>query len=355
VLITVIIPTFNRAQHVGQALGSVLAQRHAELEVIVIDDGSTDETAREISAVADREPRVRYLRQEQSGVAAARNRGLAEAHGEMVAFLDSDDRWQPWKLEFQLACLATAPSAGMIWTEMTAVGPGGATIPSMGLRDILTFRFTLGELFGEPLEFGELSELPQALRGGSLYVGDIYSKLVLGNLVLPSSVLMTRERLDRVGRFDETLEVAGEDFDFFLRVCREGPVAFSDVPTVIYQVGEADQLTHPSKTVFMARNYVRTLEGALKRDPDRIELDPEVVRRTRAQAHTWAAQAYLDAGDPSGARPHLRTAIGLGDRRAIGLGAVSLTPDRLRSRGIALAHTASQRLRGGSSNGTASR
>jgi hypothetical protein len=165
---------------------------------------------------------------------------------------------------------------------------------------------------------------------------------------------MTRERLDRVGRFDETLEVAGEDFDFFLRVCREGPVAFTDVPTVVYQVGAADQLTHPSKMVFMARNYVRTLEGALARDPDRIELDPQVVRHTRAEAHTWAAQAYLDAGDPRGARPHLRTAIGLGNRRALGLGAVSLAPGRLRSRGIALAHTASQRLHGGSSNRAAS-
>jgi glycosyltransferase involved in cell wall biosynthesis len=345
-LITVVVPTFNRGPRVGRALQSVLAQGHEELEVIVVDDGSTDETPDVVAALAERDPRIRYLRQDQAGVASARNRGLAHARGEMIAFLDSDDRWQPWKLEFQLACLRRAPQAGMIWTEMTAVSPDGGTLPDMGLRDILTFRFALDEMFDETLSLEQTTELPAELRDGSLYVGDIYSKLVLGNLVLPSSVLMTRERLERVGRFDETLEVAGEDFDFFLRVCREGPVAFSDVPTVLYQVGEADQLTHSSKMVYMARNYVRTLEGALADDRERIDLDPKLVRRTRAHAHTWAGQAYLDAGDAARARPHLRTAIELGSRRAIGLGVAALAPNRMRTRGIALAHAASQRMRG---------
>jgi glycosyltransferase involved in cell wall biosynthesis len=345
-LISVVVPTFNRGPRVRRALESVLAQGHAEVEVIVVDDGSTDETPDVVATLAEHDPRVRYLRQDQAGVAGARNRGLAHARGDLIAFLDSDDRWQPWKLEFQLACLRRAPEAGMMWTEMTAVSPDGGTVPDMGLRDILTFRFALDEMFEETLPLERMTELPSELRDGSLYVGDIYSKLVLGNLVLPSSVLMTRERLERVGRFDETLEVAGEDFDFFLRVCREGPVAFSDVPTVLYQVGEADQLTHSSKTVYMARNYVRTLEGALADDRERIDLDPKLVRRTRAHAHTWAGQAYLDAGDAASARPHLRTAIELGSRRAIGLGVAALAPNRVRSRGIALAHAASQRMRG---------
>ncbi len=352
-LISVVVPTFNRAPRVADAVCSVLAQGHPELEVIVVDDGSTDGTADAIAPLCERDPRVVYARQQHAGVAAARNHGLARARGELIAFLDSDDRWQPWKLGFQLACLTRAPSAGMIWTEMTAISPAADVIAGMGLRDILTFRFTLGELFGDGLSLARMTELPAQLRDRCLYVGDIYARLVLGNLVLPSSALMTRERLERAGRFDETLEVAGEDFDFFLRVCREGPVAFADVPSVLYQVGEADQLTHPSRTKYMARNYVRTLEQALVRDRERIDIDPELVRRTRAEGHTWAAQAYLDAGDPAAARPHLRTAIGLGSRRAIGLGLAALAPDRIRSPGIALGHAASRRLRAGSRRGGA--
>jgi glycosyltransferase involved in cell wall biosynthesis len=354
VLISVVVPTFNRAAQVCAAVQSVLAQGHAELEVIVVDDGSTDGTADALAAVRERDPRVVYVRQEHAGVAPARNRALDQARGELIAFLDSDDRWQPWKLGFQLACLARTPTVGMIWTELTAIGPGAEVMAGMGLRDILTFRFTLGELFGDVLSLARATELPAELRDRCLYVGDIYARLVLGNLVLPSSVLMTRERLERVGRFDETLEVAGEDFDFFLRVCREGPVAFADVPSVLYQVGEADQLTHPSRTMYMARNYVRTLEHALDRDRERIDLDPELVRRARAHGHTWAAQAYLDAGDLRAARPHLRAAIGLGSPRAIGLGLAAFAPDRVRSRGIALGHAASHRLRAGAGRAIAS-
>jgi glycosyltransferase involved in cell wall biosynthesis len=345
VLISVVIPTFDRATRLAGALDSALAQSHADLEVIVIDDGSTDETADLVATRAEHDPRVRYLRQAQSGVAAARNRGLAHAHGELIAFLDSDDRWEPWKLRFQLACLARAPEAGMVWTELTAIGPDGETVEGIGLRDILTFRFGVDELFAERQPLTVMTELPRAWRDRSLYVGDIYAKLVLGNLVLPSSALMTRERLERVGDFDETLAVAGEDFDFFLRAARAGPVAFTDVPTVRYQVGGDDQLTHPSRMVHMASNYVRTLEGALARDADRIDLPPAIVRRTRAQAHAWAAQAYLDAGDPVSARRHLRTAIGLGSPRAAGLGVFALAPTPVRARGISFAHSASRRMR----------
>ncbi len=113
-LVSVIIPTYNRASLVVEAVDSVLAQSFRNLELIVIDDGSTDETGVRLAAYGDR---LRYNRQERSGVSAARNRGLALACGEWVAFLDSDDLWQPKKLEVQVNFFVKNPGAEICQTE----------------------------------------------------------------------------------------------------------------------------------------------------------------------------------------------------------------------------------------------
>jgi GT2 family glycosyltransferase len=328
-LITVIVPTFNRARQLQAAVESVLAQPLAELEVIVVDDGSTDDSAGVIADLQRRDPRVTSLSQANGGVAAARNHGLDRAHGDLIAFLDSDDLWSAHKLPFQLACLKRLPEVGMIWTDMVGIDAEGSVIAGYELGSLLPSRFELDELFSLSVPLSELPETPPTWRDGVLYAGDIYGKALLGNLVLPSSVLMTRARLEAAGRFDQSLDVAGEDFDFFLRVCRAGPVAFADVPTVSYRVGQADQLTHPSKALYMARNYVRTLEQAIARDPDRVDVPESMIRSARGFGHAWTAQGYLAIGDRRSARRHLRIALGLGSARAWGLAPLALLPDRV--------------------------
>ena len=271
---------------------------------------------------------VSYIRQENAGVARARNRGLELARGDAVAFLDSDDTWRPWKLAFQLACLERAPGAGMIWTELTAVDAAGELRSGSSLRDVLPFRFALDELFRERIPLGDLPGVPVELKDHNLYVGDIYAKMVLGNLVLPSSALITRARLDKVQRFDESLQVAGEDFEFFLRVCGAGDVAFADVPSVVYQVGRADQLTHASKSRHLARNYLRTLEAALIRDPERIDRLSAPVREARAHGYAWVGQTLLEAGEVPAARHHLRRSLRFRPTsfRALTLTALAMLP-----------------------------
>ena len=105
-LVSVIIPTYNRAMRCKTAVESVLSQTHENVEVIVIDDGSRDNT-REV--ICGMDGRVRYIYQSNAGVSAARNRGLEEATGDYIAFLDSDDSWLPWKLEAQLSTLRAFP------------------------------------------------------------------------------------------------------------------------------------------------------------------------------------------------------------------------------------------------------
>src|SRR5262245_49416395 len=124
-LVSVIIPSYNRAYIVGQAIESVLRQTYRPLEVVVVDDGSSDNTR---AVVEQYGPPVRYFRQANAGVSAARNAGFRQARGAFVALLDSDDRWLPWKLSAQVALLRRFPEVGMVWTDMAAVDEKGVVL-----------------------------------------------------------------------------------------------------------------------------------------------------------------------------------------------------------------------------------
>ncbi len=123
--VSVIIPTFNRGYVLREAVQSVLDQGYRDLEVIVVDDGSTDGTGDSMAAWFGAEPRVRYSYQANRGASAARNAGLDLATGAYIAFLDSDDSWEPWHLELTLACLELRPEAGLIWTDIAFVDAPG--------------------------------------------------------------------------------------------------------------------------------------------------------------------------------------------------------------------------------------
>jgi glycosyltransferase involved in cell wall biosynthesis len=334
-MVSVIIPTHDRAAVVVRAIDSVLDQEGAAVEVIVIDDGSSDGTGELLASRYAGDDRVVYVPQPQQGVAAARNTGLARARGDLIAFLDSDDVWRPGKLALQLACLERLPEVGMIWTDMSAVDEAGEVIPGSSLRSIFNYRAGFEELFDHQIALQDMAGAPRGLTG-TLYWGDIYDGMVVGNLVLPSAAILTRARLEQVGAYDETLPVSGEDFDFFLRTSRAGPVAFVDVPTVLKQADRGDALTHPSRRLDLARNYVTTMEGALARDGERIRLDPEVIRAARAYGHAWTGQAYLESGEAAPARRHLRRSLRLAPTaaRTYVLLALAMVPGPLVARAI---------------------
>ena len=123
--VTVIIPTYNRAYCLAATLQSLQRQTYPHWEALVIDDGSTDDTAALITQLRRDDDRIRYHPQRNQGVSGARNAGLRLADGDWIAFLDSDDSWQSWKLAAQVACLESLPEAGMVWTDMDAVDETG--------------------------------------------------------------------------------------------------------------------------------------------------------------------------------------------------------------------------------------
>ena len=205
--VSVIIHTYNRAALVQEAVASVLAQTWREFELIVVDDGSTDET---MEALAPYASRIRLLRRGKcGGVSAARNAGMAAARGEWLAFLDSDDLWLPEKLAHQMAYLAAHPEQLWCQTEETWVRRG------VRLQQPPTHRKMGGRIFFQSLE---------------------------RCLVSPSAVILHRRLLTEHGGFDEMLPVA-EDYDLWLRLSWRYDLGLAPAPLVIKRGGHADQLS----------------------------------------------------------------------------------------------------------------
>ena len=312
-LVSVVIPTHNRAYCLPEAIDSALGQSHPNVEVVVVDDGSTDETETMMAQRYGSDARVRLVRQPQSGTNIARNTGLRNARGDMIALLDSDDIFLPWKLELEVACLQAMPEVGMIWTEMDAFDASGNVQPRfLGQMYSNYDRFPKEKLFTTWRPLAEVVPgLADKVGSARLYHGDIFGPMVMGNLVHTSTSVIRRERLDKVRGFNETLVRSGVDFDFHLRTCREGPVALADVSTIKYRIGMADAMTHPSRRVKMAENFLRTISPVIERDRDRINLPKEMIDEVLAEAEAFLGEALLDNGDPGQARGHLARSLRL--------------------------------------------
>jgi len=204
--VSVIIPTYNRRELVREAIASVLAQSFNDFELIVVDDGSADGTAEVVREFMG----VRYVWQPNRGVSAARNSGVSLTSGELLAFLDSDDVWQPQKLEQQVTLFAQYPEAQICQSE------------EIWLRN--------GVRVNQHNKHRKIG-------------GDIFARSLELCLVSPSAVMMRRELFERIGRFDEDLP-ACEDYDLWLRIAATIPVHLIDTPLVIKRGGHADQLSH---------------------------------------------------------------------------------------------------------------
>ena len=177
-LVSVILPVYNGARFVAEAVESVLAQTFAPLELIVIDDGSTDTSAEILACYPD----IQLIRQENAGVAAARNRGVEAASGKILAFIDQDDRWRPDKLDHQLAYLNVTPSAGFVLGQMRTFLEPGIDPPSW-LNPVLLDSDTPG--------------------------------------LLPGTFVIRRSFFESIGAFNEEIETAS-DSEWLLRAYSSG-------------------------------------------------------------------------------------------------------------------------------------
>jgi len=205
-VVSVIIPTFNRWPMLGEAVNSVLAQSFDDFELIVVDDGSSDDTAAELAKYGSR---LQVVRTERRGVSAARNIGVGRAMGRYIAFLDSDDLWRPEKLARQTKFMAHHPEIQICQTEEIWIRNGVRVNPKA------VHRKPSGDVFRASLELC---------------------------LVSPSAVMMTRQLFRDLGGFDETFPVC-EDYDLWLRIAVGRPVALLPEALVVKRGGHAGQLS----------------------------------------------------------------------------------------------------------------
>ena len=291
--VSVIIPTYNRSDFCKKAVDSVLSQSYRNIEVIVVDDGSSDNTREVISGLDDR---VRYIWQKNAGVVAARNHGMELARGEFIAFLDSDDTWLPWKLEAQLEVLEYFPTAGMVWTDMIAISESDEIISN----SYLTTMYHAYRYFNREKHFSAMGQLgriwagcPEEYADRKCYLGNIFPWMFMGSLVHTSTVLLRRERQKQVGGFDGSLKKSGEDYDFHLRTCLFGEVAYVDASSIHYRVGAPDQLSAPEYMVWVARNNLKTVTSAFEKHYDKITLPKKLIRKRLADSYAWVGVEEL--------------------------------------------------------------
>ena len=254
-LVSVVIPTYDGAYYLGETIGSVLAQTYPHLEVLVVDDGSTDGTPNAAVAGHDADPRVRYLRQANAGTAAARNLGVAHARGEFIALLDHDDLWEPHKLERQLPLFAgDDPAIGAV------------------IARIEFFRTATGENTAE------------YFPGRELDVHDL-----LAHRVLPiQTVVFRRDALAAVGPFDVDLR-GTDDWDLGIRLAARFRIV--GLPETLARVR-----LHPGQQGSDASRMYRQAMRVLRKHHRAVHPG------CRACREAWAASRRLLRVDYAGAR-----------------------------------------------------
>jgi glycosyltransferase involved in cell wall biosynthesis len=215
-LVSVIITSYNQARFLGDAIESILTQTYSQFEVIVVDDGSTD-NALEVVA---RYPRPRYIRQDNQGLSAARNTGLRESNGAYVVFLDADDRLLPIALETGVNCLRAHPKCGFVSGHYSVIKSDGSPKP--------------------------LRQVPCVER-------DHYHALLCKNYIgMHATVMYRRDIFESIGKFNTSLR-ACEDYDLYLRIAARVPIYCHDKLIAEYRQHDAN----------MSRNHQLMLESAL--------------------------------------------------------------------------------------------
>ncbi|MFG6340242.1 MAG: glycosyltransferase [Lachnospiraceae bacterium] len=213
--VSIILPTYNRAHCIGRAVESVLDQTYSAWELLVIDDGSTDNTEERIAAYAASDGRVRYCRQARNGgVSAARNEGIRQARYEYIAFQDSDDAWRADKLEKQMRVFEESPEAGLVYCAMQGTRQDGSAV-----------------------------RVPDASIDRRLLHGNLYELLLQGNVIGAPAAVVRRACMEQCGGFDETLSCL-EDWELFLRIAEKYEIGYVDEPLVDADFHEGGVSSH---------------------------------------------------------------------------------------------------------------
>ena len=297
-LVSVVVPTYNRAHLLPRVLDSVLRQTYGRVEIVVVDDGSTDGTTSLLEGLAaEHGDRLRYLTQENAGTAAAINRGIEQARGELVAFIGSDDEWTPTAAETLVSALQEAPEAVLAYSPAVEVFAGGA---EQVFEPVAA---------AAPESFATAHFLDTNLRSGAF--------------------LFRRDVVDEVGYLDESLR-HNEDSDFVQRIAIGRPVTYSPVPAVrVHHHDEnksSDRVAITGALLASAHNVLSQNPGFARELGSRAEARVRELRAQHVEALVLEARYAEAAGYARRERVRMRPLIRLA------LSTRSLVPIRAQQR-----------------------
>ncbi len=307
--VSVVITTYNQAGYIAATVASVLDQTYRDMEIVLVDDGSTDGTEAVLGAYRSR---LNYIRQRNRGVAAARNTGIRHARGQMLAFLDGDDLWQPEKIRRQLEVAEAHARSGLIVADGVEFGPDGVIRESLLNPSIL------------PL-----------FEGRDTLTLRCYKDLIRQNLITTTSqVMVPRPVIDRIGLSDERFAVSS-DWDLYLRIAAEFEVTFSRADLVRYRyLPTSASGPRALRSFRWGLDEIRILRKHVRlATPDmRLVVKDELARRTRSIAEE--AYYYSIGVDRGWARRYLFNVV-LGNPTSVSAAAylvAACTPRALTSR-----------------------
>ena len=301
--VSIVIPTYNRRELTLRAVQSVLDQEHAgALEVIVVDDGSSDGTADAIIETFRHGQRVRLLRSERRYACGARNLGFASAKGDFVCFLDSDDFWLPGTLAVFQLVFAQVPELAFVSIEGSTNATSGqaaiARIVAAGSPGWTHARFKQA-----PLRCSWLT-IPGSAVAAELFVGDFFPAIINGDLFYLSGMLIRRECVVQAGPFNERLRYFN-DWDFFSRLCLTGPGAYVGYDGFRRETGRADQISRARPITAMPRRHVFILHNLVRRSDINTRYQQQ-LKSALADARFAFARSLLRAGRLNWALRYLR-------------------------------------------------
>ena len=261
--VSVVIPTFNRAEKVCRAVSSVLDQTYRDFEIIVIDDASSDSTVEILKRFGDRIRIIRRL--ENKGVSAARNSGIEKAKGRYIALLDSDDYWLPEKLKVQTGFFKENPDAVISQAQEIWIRKGRRVNPA---------------------------------RRHLKPSGDIFIPSLKLCLVSPSAVMIKKSLFDEVGMFDEEFPVC-EDYDMWLRITYKYPVYLIEQDLLVKEGGASDQLSSSMQGMdkFRIKAMVKIYKMGVLNDTQEKALLTELEKKCRVYGEGCIKRGKIDEGE----------------------------------------------------------
>ena len=298
-LISIIMPTYNRANLIKRAIDSALRECLPGDEIIVVDDGSTDDTERILSVYKEQ---IRYNKISNSGAGAARNFGIRNSHNPLVAFLDSDDEWMPDKLSLQRAFMEARPDVLFCFTDFAVTFEDGGEAHNFLVNWHKDPR-PWDEILGPGEHYSSICPLPAGVADFKFYVGDLYSSMLRTPFVNTDTILVRRHEAGTALNFAEDLRW-GEDWACYSQLAKKGPAAYLDRETA-WQHGHSGERLTDTNMLDGVTTRIAIMERVWGSDAEFLKINGQTYNRLLREQRLLKVNELISLGRTTEARLEL--------------------------------------------------